>query len=77
MYIKEAMEAAGKPFKELSPEEVSRALRKYEIHRSHRVSHIVGKSGYMGNIFMVMGYLVSSLAACLRPAPCAVCRIRA
>ena len=58
MYMKEAIEAAGKPFRELSPEEVGAALRKYEIHRSHRVAHIVGKSGMMGNIFMVMGYLV-------------------
>ncbi|CAK0785686.1 hypothetical protein CVIRNUC_008897 [Coccomyxa viridis] len=57
VYMKEAIEAAGKPFKELSPEEVGAALRKYEIHRSHRVAHIVGKSGMMGNIFMVMGYL--------------------
>ena len=67
MYMKEAMEAAGKPFKELSPEEVGAALRKYEIHRSHRVAHIVGKSGMMGNIFMVMGYLVSSHAVCSLP----------
>ena len=67
MYMKEAIEAAGKPFKELSPEEVGAALRKYEIHRSHRVAHIVGKSGMMGNIFMVMGYLVSTPDVCSLP----------
>lgn len=66
MYIKEAIEAAGKPFRELSPEEVGGALRKYEIHRSYRVAHIVGKSGYTGNIFMIMGYLVSSPAPRLK-----------
>ena len=64
VFMKEAIEAAGKPFQELSPEEVGAALRKYEIHRSHRVAHIVGKSGMMGNIFMVMGYLVSSPTVC-------------
>ena len=67
MFMKEAIEAAGRPFKELSPEEVGAALRKYEIHRSHRVAHIVGKSGMMGNIFMYMGYLVSSPAVCSLP----------
>ena len=67
VYMKEAIEAAGKPFQELSPEKVGAALRKYEIHRSHRVAHIVGKSGMMGNIFMVMGYLVSSHAVCSLP----------
>ena len=70
MYIKEAMEATGKPFRELSPEEIDAALRKYEIYRSHRVAHIVGKSGMMGNIFMVMGYLVSSPAVCSLPQHC-------
>ena len=58
VYIKEAMEAAGKPFQELSPEQIAAALRSYEIARSHRVAHIVAKSGMMGNIFMYMGYLV-------------------
>ena len=59
MYIREAMEEAGKPFGELSPEQVSAALRKYEIERSHRVAHMVGKSGNIGSMFMLMGYLVS------------------
>ncbi len=62
VYIREAMEEAGKPFGELSPEQITAALRKYEIERSHRVAHIVGKSGNIGSMFMLMGYLVS---ACL------------
>ena len=70
VYMKEAIEAAGKPFQELSPEEIGAALRKYEIQRSHRVAHIVGKSGMMGNLFMVMGYLVSSPAVCSLPQHC-------
>lgn len=58
VYIREAMEAAGKPFQAMSPEQIAAALRSYEIDRSHRVAHIVAKSGMMGNIFMYMGYLV-------------------
>lgn len=51
VYLREAMEAAGKPFAELSPEQIASTLREYEIARSHRVAHIVGKSGMIGNIF--------------------------
>ena len=64
MYIREAMEEAGKPFGELSSEQIGAALRAYEVARSHRVAHIVGKSGKIGSMFMMMGYLVS---ACLKP----------
>lgn len=72
VYIREAMEEAGKPFGELSPEQVGAVLRKYETARSHRVAHIVGKSGMMGNMFMIMGYLVSH---CLKPqAECVLSR---
>ena len=60
MYIREAMEEAGKPFGKMNPEQISAALRKYEIARSHRVAHIVGKSGKIGSMFMLMGYLVSA-----------------
>ena len=64
VYIREAMEAVGKPFAELSPEELAAALRTYETERSHRVAHIVAKSGKMGSMFMIMGYLVSALQHC-------------
>ena len=57
------MEEAEKPFGKMNPEQISAALRKYEIARSHRVAHIVGKSGKIGSMFMLMGYLVS---ACLK-----------
>ena len=60
MYIREAMEEAGKPFGELSSEQIGAALRAYEVARSHRVAHIVGKSGKIGSMFMMMGYLVSA-----------------
>jgi hypothetical protein len=58
VYIKEAMEAAGKPFEQLSPEQIAAALRSYEVLRSHRVAHIIAKSGFTGNIFLIAGYLV-------------------
>ncbi len=58
IYIKEAMEAAGKGFAELSPEQIAAALREYEIARSHRVAHIISKSGFIGNIFLFVGLLV-------------------
>ncbi len=61
VYIREAMEEAGKPFGELSPEQIGAALREYEVARSHRVAHIVGKSGKIGSMFMLMGYLVRPL----------------
>ena len=63
IFIKEAMQSAGKPFGELSPEQIGAALREYEMLRSHRVCHIIGKSGFIGNLFLFMGFLVS--ARCL------------
>ena len=62
VYIREAIEEAGKPFGELSPEQIGAALRKYEVARSHRVAHIVDKSGKIGSMFMIMGYLVRPLS---------------
>lgn len=59
VYLKDAMEAAGKPFAELPPEQISAALREYEIVRSHRVAHIVGKSGFIGTMFLLTGFLVT------------------
>lgn len=58
IYIKDAMEAAGKGFADLSPEQIAAALREYEIARSHRVAHIISKSGFIGNIFLFIGLLV-------------------
>ena len=60
MYIKEAMEAAGKPFGELSPGDITAALRKYETGRSHRVFHIIDKSSKFGTMFLVISILVST-----------------
>ena len=67
IFIKEAMQSAGKPFGELSPEQIGAALREYEMLRSHRVCHIIGKSGFIGNLFLFMGFLVSARcwSACL------------
>ena len=91
IFIKEAMHAAGKPFRELSPEQLGAALRDYEVLRSHRVSHIIAKSGFMGNLFLFMGFLVRALyplalkkllegpcSGPIRPAPARVnlCSIR-
>ena len=59
VYIKEAMEAAGKPFGELSPGDITAALRKYETGRSHRVFHIIDKSSKFGTMFLVISILVS------------------
>ena len=60
VYIKEAMEAAGKPFGELSPGDIAAALRKYETGRSHRVFHIIDKSSKFGTMFLVISILVST-----------------
>ena len=61
IFIKEAMQSAGKPFGELTPEQIGAALREYEMMRSHRVCHIIGKSGFIGNLFLFMGFLVRAL----------------
>ena len=60
VYIKEAMEAAGKPFGELSPGDIAAALRNYETGRSHRVFHIIDKSSKFGTMFLVISILVST-----------------
>ncbi|CAK0785685.1 hypothetical protein CVIRNUC_008896 [Coccomyxa viridis] len=57
VYIKEAMEAAGKPFGELSPGDIAAALRNYETGRSHRVFHIIDKSSKFGTMFLVISIL--------------------
>ncbi len=62
IFIREAMESAGKPFHELTPTEIGAALRDYEMLRSHRVCHIISKSGFIGNLFLFMGFLVSFLS---------------
>ncbi|CAL5228140.1 g11219 [Coccomyxa viridis] len=57
IFIGEAMESAGKPFHELTPTQIGAALRDYEMLRSHRVCHIISKSGFIGNLFLFMGFL--------------------
>lgn len=69
IFIKDAMQSAGKPFAELSPGEIGQALREYEVLRSHRVSHIIAKSGFIGNLFLFMGFLVSTLLGTCRRSP--------
>lgn len=70
------MESAGKPFHELTPTQIGAALRDYEMLRSHRVCHIISKSGFIGNLFLFMGFLVSALSHLIpvdpQPTPCTV-----
>ena len=65
MFFKDAMEEAGKPFGELSPEQIAAVLRKYEIARSHRVAQIIAASTKTGNMFRRAGFLVRGSSASL------------
>ena len=58
VFLKEAMEEAGKPFGELTPVQIAAVLRKYETARSHRVAQIIAASTRTGNMFRRAGFLV-------------------